>query len=278
MELPQAFYEQIGPAQYRPTAATTSPWDDRMQHGGPPSALALHALQRAQPRPDMLVARMIVDFLGVIPREEMSAQVAVIRPGRRIELARVTLHVRERAVVEAAVWRIATRGDIPIPPAVLARERADRPPQIPPPQTDTLPAGLAEWGYGRAIEWRFVRGGWLEHGPAGVWTRLRIPLVAQSVPSGIERIATVADSANGLSKELSLSEFTFVPTSIAITLDRAPAGEWTYLAAHTHIGSEGVGFTSSTLADEEGPLGVASQTLFFQPGGVQPQGGPTPSA
>jgi hypothetical protein len=275
MDLPEAFYEPLDERRYRPTTATTSPWDDRLQHGGPPSALALHALGRAHPRPNMRVAQVVVNFLGVIPRSEMTADVTIERPGRRVELARIVLSARERPVVSAAVWRIAMRSDVAVPAAVLERERRTSIPPVPPPQEQVTFEGLTEWGYGCAIEWRFVAGGFNASGPAELWTRVRIPLVAGRDLDGVERVAVVADSANGVSKELDMRRFMFVPTSIAVTLDRGPSSYWTYMAASTHIGSEGLGFTACTLADERGVLGTASQALIVEPRG---QGGAEPSA
>jgi hypothetical protein len=279
MAAPEAFYEPIDDSRYVPTEATTSPWDERMQHGGPPTALAVHVLNRAQPRPEMRMAQVVVHFLGAIPRTEMVARVEIERPGRRIELSRITLSAGDRAVVAASVWRIAARSDIPVPQGVLERDAQAAIPPLPDAQIPQTFEGLAGWGYFEAIEWRFARGGFRTLGPAQLWTRLRIPLVAGRVTEGVERIATVADSANGVSREFELDRYLFVPTSLAITLDRHPAGEWTYLGATTHVGPEGLGFTSSTLGDARGPVGVASQTLIFEPGpGARFQGGAAPTA
>jgi hypothetical protein len=38
-ELPPAYYLPLGDGRFAPTAATTSPWDQAAQHGGPPTAL-----------------------------------------------------------------------------------------------------------------------------------------------------------------------------------------------------------------------------------------------
>lgn len=273
MALPAAFYEQLDEHRFLPTRATMSPWDERLQHGGPPSALALHVLRSVFPRDDLRVARLVVDFLGVIPREEMTTTVDIVRPGKRVELARVTLAAGGRVAVIASVWRLAPRGDVPVPAAVAERERLAPIAPLPPLQDHGQFGGWESWPYAQAIEWRFLRGGFRAGGPAEVWTRVRIPIVAGKAIDGAERIATVADSANGLSRELGFEEHLFVPTSIAITMDRAPAGEWTYLGATTHIGSEGLGFTTATLADERGVVGTASQTLVIEPRATREKSG-----
>jgi hypothetical protein len=270
MTPPAAFYEPIDEGHYRPSTATMSPWDERLQHGGPPSALALHALRRAFPRPDLRVGRLVVDFLGAIPRADMHVHVDIVRAGRRIELSRVTLAANGRVAVAASVWRLAPRRDVPVPAAVIERDGLAPIPPLPQAQeSDTFDGDWRSWPYAEAIDWRFVRGGFRDGGPAEVWTRVRIPIVAGSPIDGVERIAAVADSANGISRELSIGEYLFVPTSIVLTLDREPAAEWTYLGATTHIGTEGLGFTTATLADEHGVLGTASQTLVIEPRGAR---------
>src|SRR5690348_2331568 len=45
----QAFYELAGQGSYVATAATAGPWSPDAQHGGPPSALAVRALEQHEP-------------------------------------------------------------------------------------------------------------------------------------------------------------------------------------------------------------------------------------
>jgi hypothetical protein len=262
-DLPSAFYEAIDDLRFRPTEATMSPWDARMQHGGPPSALAVHVMNHALPRPEMRVARIVVDFLGAIPLDEMEAHAEVVRPGRRIELARVTLSSGGVACVAASIWRIAARADVPVPDAVTQRDLDRTLPPLPGPESAS--GDMGTWAYGRAIEWRFTSGSFNGIGPSAVWTRPRIPLVAGRTPDGVERLAVVADSANGISREFDWANYLFVPTGITITLDRRPEGDWSFLAAATHVGPEGVGFTECTAGDERGILGLVSQPLHIAP-------------
>ncbi len=265
--LPDAFYEPEGAAAYRATPATMSPWDPRLQHGGPPCALAVHALEDAFPRPDMRIARLVVDFLGPIPLDVLTVQVDVVRSGKRIELARAVLASGGRAVVTAQAWRIAVREPIDVPQAVLRRQDAEVPPPLPAAQPDVSFAGFDDWPYGRAIEWRFISGGFRDVGPAEVWTRPRLPLVTGMPLRAIERVALVADSANGLSREFDFERYVFVPPSIVITLDRYPAADWTYMHATTHLAPDGIGFTTCALGDENGRFGIATQALLVEPRG-----------
>jgi hypothetical protein len=115
------------------------------------------------------------------------------------------------------------------------------------------------------MEWRFVEGSFQEPGPATVWSRPRIPLVAGEPVSPIGRLLLMVDSANGVSAELLPSRFTFVPVEMTVSVLRAPRTEWVGMRAQTFLAPDGVGQTRADLFDEEGPLGLATQTLFVAP-------------
>lgn len=135
-------------------------------------------------------------------------------------------------------------------------------PPIPPPQRQRFSAGVpADWGYGHAIDWRFVGGGFDRIGPATVWTRVRLPLIDGQEPSSLQRMVIVADSANGLSAELDFGAWLFVPTSFSLTVHRHLVGEWMLLDATTRIETSGVGMANADLADPDGRLGVITQPL-----------------
>jgi hypothetical protein len=61
-----AYYVATGADVFAPTEATTSPWDESAQHGGPPTALLATAMERAIGDPQMRMARITAEFLGVI--------------------------------------------------------------------------------------------------------------------------------------------------------------------------------------------------------------------
>ena len=59
-----AYYLPRGQDEFESTAATTSPWDDRMQHGGPPAGLLARAVEQVRPDPEMPIARITIDANG----------------------------------------------------------------------------------------------------------------------------------------------------------------------------------------------------------------------
>jgi hypothetical protein len=252
-----AFYEQLDEDTFAPTIATSSPWDERLQHGGPPTALMTHAITARYPRDDVRIARVASEFLGPIPRAPMRISTRVARPGRRIEMIEAAIEIGGREVLVARFWRIAVQPEGSVPPGASAPEPV---PRLPEPQE---PLGWLNFGYGRSIEWRYVYGRDAP-GPAAVWSRLRVPLVEGKPLEPIERAIVVADSANGISGELAMDRWLFVPPSLSLAFMRYPRGEWVLLEAHTTLTSDGAGVTSSRVADPEGYIAVGSQPLYVE--------------
>src|ERR1700761_6861399 len=263
-ELPPAYYLPLGEDRFEPTVATTSPWDDGAQHGGPPTALLADCLDQAFGRPELRVARISMDFLGPVPRTPVQVRTELLRPGRRTQLSQAALWAGDRQVATARVWHLATT------PVEGGGEAADQlPADLPGPQQQRF-FGDENWGYGKATEWRFVSGGYAASGGAAdVWTRVRIPLVAGRPLNGLARFAIVADSANGLSAPLSFSEWLFIPPGVTMHLHRYPVGDWVRLTAASDAGQDGIGLTEGTLSDVAGRCGTVAQPLLVAPR-VQP--------
>jgi hypothetical protein len=255
---PPAFYERIDDETFAATAATMSPWDERLQHGSPPTALVAHVMNARHPRDDMRLARITSEFLGPLPLATMRVRTRVARPGRRIEMLEATIESGGREVLTARAWRIATQSEGSVPPATTAPDPA---PALP--DDDRKPAWLERFGYGEAFDWRYVYGGGVP-GPAAVWTRPRVPLVGGEPLTALDRALLVADSANGISAELPMGEWLFVPPSLSLALERYPRGEWVLLEARTTLSSDGLGVSSSRLADAAGYFAVGSQPLLVE--------------
>ncbi|MBB2915322.1 hypothetical protein FHS43_006642 [Streptosporangium becharense] len=257
-DMPDAFYLPAGDDAYEPTRATESPWDAEAQHGGPPAALLAHLID-ATADPGTRLARISVDFLGPIPRRRVRVEVSPVKPGRQVRLSEARMIVDGRTAVTARAWHIATG---PKPPA---DGESLRPPALPNAGAEQryFP-GLADWGYGRAVEWRFTRGDYETLGPAQVWTRVRLPLIAGEELTGLARTLIVADSANGLSATLPLGQWLSIPPTMTTTLLRAPEGEWVHMDCRTHLAADGLGLAHATLCDPEGYLGEVAQPLLVR--------------
>jgi hypothetical protein len=253
--MPGAFYTQDG-ALLVPTELTRGPWDPGAQHAGPPAALLGRAVERCEPRDGMQVGRITFDILGPVPIAPLEARARVVRPGRSVELLEASLSGPEGEVMRATAWRLR---------AAEVDDRSE--PERPPPGPDH---GVTReffdtrqgTGYHTAMDWLFVRGAFLERGPATVWMRMRVPLVSAEEPSPLQRVLVAADSGNGVSAQLDYRRYLFINTDLSVHLLRPPAGEWVCLDATTHL--DALGLTDTALWDEHGRIGRAAQTLLVR--------------
>ena len=113
-----------------------------------------------------------------------------------------------------------------------------------------------------AVEWRWVRGGWTDRGPATVWTRTRIAVVAGEEPTPRQRVMVVADSGNGASNVLDWARYLFINTELTVHFLREPVGEWVLLDARTELAEGGAGLATSVLSDRSGPVARGAQALL----------------
>ncbi|MEV4803815.1 thioesterase family protein [Nonomuraea sp. NPDC049421] len=243
--------------RYLASEHTQGPWDPRTQHMGPVAALIAHELAQTAPRPGLEPSRLVADVFAPVPVAELEVTTDVVRDGKRVQCLSASVSSGGREYVRATAWRIRTEEMAPVGGAA---------PPAPPRSVEPDGSWLAtDFGYGRAMEWRFVAGGPGEPGPATAWGRLRVPLVEDEEPTPFERVAVLADSGNGISAALGFGTHVFVNVDLTISLFRAPAGEWVCMDAQTVVGPSGRGLTRSTLYDESGEIGAATQTLFVAP-------------
>lgn len=256
--LPGGFYERVDRERFVATEATMSPWDERLQHGGPPTALIAHVLAETYPRDELRIARIASEFLGPIPIGEMRIRSHVARPGKRIEMLEATIEVGGRDVVTTRVWRIAMQPPGSIPAGVTPDDA------LPPaPEQIAGVARFARFGYGRAIDWRNVHGGG-GPGPAAVWGRPLVPLIVGEPLQHLEAALIIADSANGISGELPMHEWFFAPPSLSIAFVRYPRSDWVLLDARTALSDDGLGATTFRLADPDGWIASGTQALLVE--------------
>jgi hypothetical protein len=252
----EAFFEPLAGGRFAATPHTRGPWDPAFQHAGPPAALLGRALERCEPREGFVLARLTYEILRPVPVAEIAVAVRVVRPGRSVELLDGELTVEGEPVMTVRAWRVRATGaetvaDAPVPP---------RPAEATPP-----PPGLDGFGYGRAVELRFAAGGWNDPGPATVWTRLRVAVVAGEEPTGLQRVLAVADSGNGVSAVLPWGEWLFINPELTVHVRREPRGEWICLDAETAISHGGAGLARSVLSDDEGVVAAGAQSLLVAP-------------
>ncbi len=245
--------------------ACGGPWQPLLQHGGPPSALLVHASERlaaaASGRDDLLAVRLAAEFIGPVPVAPLTLTAAVDRLSRSAVLVRSALATSDepsRTCLQARVWLLAP-GEQP-PGRTVA---ADAPSAgVPAPQS--LPEfGFDSFPYARHLDWRLAGGSGRAPGPAAAWIAARVPLLPGGEYSPLQRTALFADSASGISAELDWAEWSFANVDLDLHLFTAPAGEWLLVDAVTELGA-GVAMTRSRLSDLDGPVGAGLQTLLVR--------------
>ena len=252
--MPDAFFEPDGELLV-PSELTRGPWDPGAQHAGPPSALVARAIERHEPREGLRVGRITLEILQPVPLAPLSVSVQLVRPGRSVELLEASLSGPDGELIRARAWRVQA-GDL----------RLDEQ-EPPPPGPDAAAEGEffatgQEVGYHTAMEYRFVKGGFVVPGPATVWMRPRVPLVSGEETTPLQRVFITADSGNGVSAALDWRKTIFINTDLTVHLLREPVGEWVCLDAVTHV--DGLGMADSALYDERGRIGRAVQTLLVR--------------
>jgi hypothetical protein len=117
--------------------------------------------------------------------------------------------------------------------------------------------------FGFAMEMSMARGEVGVPGPAAVWFRLGVPIVAGEEPTPLMRVAAAADFGNGISGAVTWDRHVFINPDLTIYLHRLPAGDWIGLDARTWPTHEGVGVADTALYDEGGRIGRSVQALLL---------------
>lgn len=260
MTTPEAVFERDGD-RYVPSELARGPWSAEAQHGGAPAGLVAAAIERIEPGPSF-VARLTLDLVKPVPLAPLTVETEVVRPGKKVQVVDARVRSGDDVVVMARALRLRT-ADLDVP-----RAGPDRvPPDIPGPDASEVLDDQAMWTEGlrfwAAFEMRLARGTWFEPGPAAVWFRLAVPMVAGEEPSPFVRVAAAADFGNGVSAALERARYVFINPDLTVTLHRPARGEWICLDALTHAEPDGVGLAESALYDVHGRIGRAVQTLLL---------------
>jgi Acyl-CoA thioesterase C-terminal domain/Acyl-CoA thioesterase N-terminal domain len=254
-----AFYESAEDG-FVATELTRGPWDPGAQHAGPPSGLIGRGIERVPGGEGFQVARVALEILRPVPIGPVRVEAELVRSGRSVQMIEASLFAGGREAMKARAWRIRT-SEIEIPDEV---ETTPAPP--PGPEAGDRPEFFETGqsaGYHTAMEWRSVRGGFLEPGPATVWMRMGCELVAGEEPSPLARTLVAADVGNGISAVLDWQRFVFINVDLTVHLERMPEGEWVCVDAVTLPQRNGIGTAESVLSDERGRIGRAAQALLI---------------
>ncbi|HEY5822381.1 MAG TPA: thioesterase family protein [Propionibacteriaceae bacterium] len=256
-----SYYRRIGPGRFRPSAHTEGAWQPGEQHMAPVSGIVVHAIEQflsADPRlAELQLARITFEILGMIAADDFDVVVEVVRPGRTIALVEATLVVGGRPVIRARAWCLSRQDTSSVAggmPDVMAR-----------PDATQAWAGTTVWsgGFISSVQVHPLPGG--EPGRTRAWLRTEIDLVADEPASDLARFLGLVDTANGIGVRQPPTEWMFPNVDLSVHLYRQPRGSWVGLDSSVIFGSDGVGLTTTTLHDLDGPVGRAEQILTVRP-------------
>lgn len=255
---------------FLPTEMGRGPWSEHALHGGPVAALVAHAAEAAlaESGADARVpVRLTLDLERPVPLAPVRVEAAIVRPGRKVQVAEVTVHDEDgKRLARGSVLAIR-RSALDLPSDMPTVDD-----QQPPPRSDAI--GVLTWEpmgadvvafHKDGTDHRFVAGGMLQPGPATDWIRLSCPVILGVEPSPFQRVVAAADFVNGLSGVLPPDRWTYINPDLTVTVHRLPVGEWVALSATTRIDESGVGTAEADLFDERGRLGRCVQTLLIEP-------------
>jgi hypothetical protein len=255
----EAYFERVGDAAFRATEHVGGAWTTHEQHIAPALGLIVHAIERdrdARRDDGLVVGRLSFDILGTLPIDVVDLAVAVIRPGRTVELVGATLAHGGRAAVLARAWLLRPHETRAVAGTALA--------PIP------RPAELPRWHAGEVWPGGFiasaeVRRRQVEPGRATYWVRTGLPLVDGEPTSRLAAVAGLLDIANGMTVRADPTEVAFPNIDLTAHLFRQPRGKWVGFDTTVSFGAAGVGLTHSVLHDEDGPVGTSAQVLTVRP-------------
>lgn len=260
MQPDEAFYSPESERRFVATAWTRGPWHPGLQHGGPPAALLLRAMERAADAEGAFqLARLTVEFLRPAPIGAVEVELERTRPGRKALGYAATLLAEGRPTTRAH-GLFVRRAELEIPPELRGPAAPDDPERHP---RHVFSFFGEPVGYHAAVDVR------LETGPFGpgqgaAWLRMRGRLVAGEDPTPAQRVVVAADAINGVGFALDFARYTFVNADLTIYLHRAPEGPFVRLAA-THVSRpSGVGVVDAVLSDVRGPIGRALESQVVE--------------
>jgi len=224
-----------------------SPWADDMLHGRLLAGLAARAVEDTGHDSEIRLVRLTVDMFRTPPMTAYHVATRVIRDGRRVRVAEVSIRSADVEVARASA--LLLRGG-PHPSGTVWRA-----PEWEAPPPEMLPAPDGDYG---GWEIRLLSpGGFWTADRKRVWTRDRWQLVAGEEPSPTVRAALAADLPNPLANS-GADGLEFINADLTLLLARPPVSDWIGLEVADHLGHNGVAVGSCTLYDTSGAIGRSS--------------------
>lgn len=253
VEIGAALYERDGDS-YIPTVYCQGPWDPNSQFGGSPAALVATLVERMPSLAPMQLARLTTDLLRPIPMSPLTADVRVVREGKRIQVVAASLMAGGVEVARSTALRLR-RTDLEVDGLPDGRYPNPAPTSPRPTDEDMYPAPHAH-GSRRAMEYLFEEFGGHYSDPS--WVRLRVDVIAGDAPAPVASVAYLADTASGIGTRRRELPVTWVNADVAVNIVREPSAEWLSLDGRGWVARSGSGQVQATVYDTEGVVATVS--------------------
>lgn len=267
--VPSALFERDRSA-FIPTELTRGGWSDDAQHGSPPSGVLARALEAVPTAAPMQVVRFTVDLFRAVPLRPLEVQTRTVRDGLRMQLVEATLSHNGVEMGRATALKIRT-ADLDEPEELQGTAGSDHPPSPAPEELPSLdwrdhfgPGGHRLRFHTDAVDIRTVDDSFVRVAPGETWFRLLRPIVAGETMSDFQRVATMADLANGNAQALDPKKWLYVNPDITLYLHRLPQGEWIGMRSVVHQAPHGIGVTDTRVYDRAGRVGHISQAQILE--------------
>lgn len=233
---------------------TRGPWDDRFQHGGPPSALLAGVMARYGNAKAYQMARVCIDLLRPVPigRLRVHLDEPVGKSAQRLE---ARLEADGKTVMVARAIRIRQEATPSSEP--LSESSWPSPGGF---DDFQFPFFRSDVGYHRGVQVRIVEGAWGKT-PIKVWARPVIQLIAGEELLPAERVVLLADAQSGIGVPLDPLQYTFLNPDLTVYLERQPISEWLGFDIRSTANDHGAGLSQSAIRDERGLVARSAQSM-----------------
>ena len=258
-----SYFEHTTDGHFQANAPARGPWSVDHCHAGPVAGLIARALEHSLP--EKALTRMTLDLVRPIPMAGFQITTAVDRNGRTLGQARVQLTDTDGNTCVTGSSMHMARGDFASMPTA---------PVTPLKRGDAVagPTPLARGKHGEPSFTDFIEVAYPDgapdkpvnsFGPTKLW--MKTPhLLAGETPSTAQRLCPLADCGNGISRNASFYDITFMNTDLTIHFHRETDADWFLSDCVSHWQRTGIGLAQAVLSDDGGPVATALQTILLR--------------
>jgi hypothetical protein len=229
-------------------------------HGGAPSALIGSLISSAVEEGEQVV-RVQIDLERPVPLEPLLGVLHRRQVSRRITHLDMELRTAAGRAVSAKALLMQKESVAVAAPDETPPERPDLPAMD---WSHLYPGGDPSF-VRDAIDHRIVRGGYGIPTASAAWLRLKVPVIDGRAPCPLSQLLAIADFGSPLGQTNALEPgFALINVDVNVTMFRQPTGPWFYVDAGGQVGPGGIGLAVSHVSDDDGALGVITQSQIAQ--------------